>query len=94
MCFLIEGDDLLKKNDTIWDKFSTDNKKEFDNEPIYNKKFLEIKIKSDDDEAADFHDKETPKVGSNQTCLAVIAINSALKKEENYHLQVVSKEFK
>ena len=35
-----------------------------------------------------------PKVGSNHTCLVVIMIDSALKREENYYLQVFLKEGK
>ena len=35
MYFLIENDGLLGKYNTIWDKVSTDIKKEFDREPIY-----------------------------------------------------------
>ena len=38
--FLIENYDLLQKYNTIWDKVSTDIRKEFDSEPVYNKKFL------------------------------------------------------
>ena len=37
MYFLIEDGDLLEKYITIWDKVSTDIKKEFDREPVYNK---------------------------------------------------------
>ena len=40
MYFLIEDDDLLEKYNTIWDKVSSDIKKEFDSEPVYNKKFF------------------------------------------------------
>lgn len=54
--------------DTIWDKVSTNIKKEFDSEPIYNKMFWKTKIKSyrdflliTDTEATDFHSKEIPK---------------------------------
>ena len=32
--FLIEVDDLLEKYDIIWDKVTTDVKKDFDNEPV------------------------------------------------------------
>ena len=32
--------------------------------------------------------KEIPKVGSNHTCWAVINLDSDLKKDENYYLQV------
>ena len=42
--FLIEDDDLLEKDNTIWDKVSADIKKEFDTEPVYNIKVLETKI--------------------------------------------------
>ena len=52
--FLIEDDDVLKKYNTIWDKVSTDIKKEFDSEPVYNKEFLKIKIKPHRDEVTDF----------------------------------------
>ena len=32
-----------------------------------------------------FHDKESSKVNSIYTCLAVISLDSALKKDENYY---------
>ena len=62
--------------------------KKIDNEPVYNKFFLKIKIKSDGDKATGFHDKGIPKVGSNHTCLAVISLDSALKKDGNYYPQM------
>ena len=80
MYFLIEDDDLLEKYNTIWDKFSVEIKKEFDKEPVYKNAFLKTKIKSHGDQVADFYDKKVPKVDSNHTCLAVISMNSALKK--------------
>ena len=57
MYFLIEGDDLLEKYNTIWDKVSADMKKEFDSEPVYNKNFLKTKIKFRSDEVTDSYDK-------------------------------------
>ena len=42
----------------------------------------------------DFYNKNIPKVGSNHTCLAVIDLDSAFKKGENYYLQVFLKESK
>ena len=57
MYFLITNDDLLEKYNNIWDKTSTDVKKELDSDPVYNKEFLKTKIKSYGDEVADFYDK-------------------------------------
>ena len=69
----------------IWDKVSADIKKEFNDEPAYNKNFLKTKIKSHGDEVTDLLDKKIPKLDSKQTCLAVISFDSARKKDANYH---------
>ena len=76
MFFWIKSALILKKN--LIENLST----------IKKKKNLKTKIKSYGDKATDFHDKEIPKVGSNHTCLAVISLDSALKKRENYYPQV------
>ena len=43
MHFLIEDEELLKKYNDIWNKFSNIMKKEFDSEPIYYKMFWKTK---------------------------------------------------
>ena len=88
MYFLIEYNDLLKIYNTIWDKVSADIKKELDSEPIYNKEFLKTKVKSHGDEVKDFYHKQIPKMDSIHTCLAVISLDSTLKKDKNYSPQV------
>ena len=55
---------------------------------------METKTKSHDDEVTDFYGKRIPKVDSNYTCLAVISLDSALKKDDSYYLQVFLKECK
>ena len=88
------SDDLLKKYNTIWDKFLADIKKEFDSKLVYNKIFLKIKVKSSGDEVTNFYDKEILKMESNYTYLAVISLDSALKGDENYYPQIFLKECK
>ena len=89
MYFLTEDDDLLEKYNTIWDKVSADIKKELsDSEPVYNKNYLKHKIKSHGDEVTDFCDKKIPKIDTDYICLAVITLDSAIKKNDNYYLQV------
>ena len=43
MYFLIEDDDFFEKYNIFLDKVSTDIKKEIDNEPVSNKKFMKTK---------------------------------------------------
>ena len=52
--FLIEGDDLLEKYNTIWDKVNANIKQEFDRQPVYHIFFLKTKIKCHGDEVTDF----------------------------------------
>ena len=92
MYFLIKDDDLLEKFNTIWNKVSADIKKEFHSELVHNEKLLKTKIKSHGNEVADFYNKEIPRVDSNHTCLAIISLDSAFKKDENYYPQVFLKE--
>ena len=44
--------------------------------------FLKTKIKSNGNEVTDFYDKKIPEVDSNHTCLAVISLDSTLKKKK------------
>ena len=80
MYFLFEDDDVLEKYNTIWDKVSTDMKNKFDSEHVYKKIFLITKIISHGDEVRDSYNKKIPRVDSNSTCLAVLSLDSALKK--------------
>ena len=81
MYFLIEDDDLLEKYNTICVTSVHILKKEFDSEPINQKKFLKTKIKSYSDQSTDFRDKEIERLvkgGLSHTCLAVITLESTL----------------
>ena len=86
--FLIKDDELLKIYNKNWNKASNSIKKEFDNESIYIKSFLQTKIKSYSDEVANFRDKEMLKVDPNHICLVVILNNFVLTKDENYYKEV------
>ena len=55
---------------------------------------MKTNINCHGDELIDFYDKKIPKLDFNHTCLAVIILDSALKKDDNYHLQVFLKECK
>ena len=44
--FFIENNELLEKQNEIWDKVSNAIKKGFDSESVYSEKYLKTKIKS------------------------------------------------
>ena len=80
MQFLNEDEEPLKKYNDIWSKFSNSMKKTFDSGPIYNKKFLNTKIKSSNDEVKNYYDNEIPEVVFSYTCLTVVLIDFVLKR--------------
>ena len=55
---------------------------------------MKTKIRSYGDEATDFYSSKIPEAGCNYMCWSVLVIDSALKKDENYYLQVLLKECK
>ena len=68
--------------------------KKINSEPVYNKIFLQIKIKCYCDETTDCHNKEMPKVRPNHSSLTIITIDSVFKTDENYYPQVFLKEYR
>ena len=44
LSFLIKGDELLEKYNEILEKVKDNLKKEFESEPVYNEKYLKVKI--------------------------------------------------
>ena len=72
----------MEKCNNIYNKVSTDIKK-IDYEPVFNNFIFKTKIKYCGDEVTYFCDKAIPKIDSNQTCLAVISLGSALSEDGN-----------
>ena len=55
---------------------------------------MKTKIKYHVDEVSDIYRKGIPKVDSNHSCVAVISLDSALRKDENYYTEVLLEECK
>ena len=53
-----DADYKITKHNTIWVKVSTDIKKEFYSEAVYNENYLKIKIKSHGEECSDFYNNK------------------------------------
>ena len=65
MSFLIKDDELLEKYNKIWEKVENSVRKEFDSEPLYNEKYLKVKVKSYNGKIiTNFHNNNKRKEGS------------------------------
>ena len=63
--FLIKDDELLETYKEIWEKLKIVSKKEFDNEPVHNKKYLKAKVKYCNEKInTNFRNNKIPKKGS------------------------------
>ena len=69
MSFLIKDDELFEKYNGISEKVKDTLKKEFDNEPAYNKKYLKGKIRSYNVKInTNFHNNEISREDSQYIC--------------------------
>ena len=76
-------------------KISNIIKKEFDSQPLYNKKCLKTKVKSYNETISiNLHNNKITKEGSQCICLSVILIDSVYRKNKNYYSQVFLEECK
>ena len=92
---LIKDNELLEKYNEIWEKVKNNIKKDFDSEPVYNEKYLKVKIKSYNEKInTNFHINKIPKEGSKFICLSVILINFVFTTGKNYYPQVFLEECK
>ena len=75
MSFQIKNNGLLEKYNEIWEKVTNSIKKEFNSEPVYNKKYLKTRIKSYKGKInTNFLNNKIPKEGSQCIFLSVILI--------------------
>ena len=85
--FLTESDELLEKYSTIWDTVLVSKNNLIASLSI-------IKLFENQNKILWFLLQKIPMVDFNYTFLAVIILDSALKKDENHYLQVFLKECK
>ena len=80
MSFLIKIDKVWEKYEDIWDVIKNKLGIKFHSEPIYEKKYLEAKIREfDGDIKTNFLGNGLPKENMYYTCIACITIDSVIK---------------
>ena len=98
MSFITDNNELLERYTTIWEKISDLVNKKFDSDPVYNNKYINIKIRSyNTDIMTNFHDvdnkdnKLLEKIKAYK-CMSLISLDSIIKINKKYYLQTLFQE--
>ena len=95
MSFLIKDDELAEKYEQIWNVIKTKLKIKFHSEPVYEYKYLKTKVKKYDGMIKkNFLGNGIPKENIHYTSIACITIDSVMKIDEKYFVQVYLEECK
>ena len=88
MSFKTDDKKLFKRYTEIWEKTSNLPGREFNSKPCYDdeendKRYINFKIKIfNDDIAANFHGKETPKRKVAYDCFSLITLDSVIRRND------------
>ena len=95
MSFLIRNEEVGEKFEQIWDAIKNNLKIKFHNEAVYEYKYLKTKVREYDGVIkTNFLGKGIPKENMHYTGIAYITIDSVIKMDERYFLQVYLEECK
>ena len=98
MSFFTNNNGFLERYITIWEIISNLINKKFDSEPVYGSKYINTKIKSDNNDiTTNFHDvddKDTKLPENNKTykCISLISLDSIIKINGKYYPQTLLQE--
>ena len=95
MSFLIKDNEVGGKYEQIWNVIKNNLKIKFHNEPIYESKYLKTKVREYNGMIkTNFLNNSMPKENMHYTCIACITIDSVMKMNKKYFLQVYLEECK
>ena len=81
--FLIKDDNVLNKYNKIWNVIKNKLNIKFHSKPVYNQKYLKVKVKEFDGVIkTNFLGNEVPKENMHYTCIACITIDSVMRMDK------------
>ena len=98
MYFFTDNNEFLKRYTKIWEKISDLIDKKFDSDPVYNNKYINIKIRSyNNDIVTNFHDNDNknnklPEKNKVYKCMSLISLDSIIKINKKYYPQTLLQE--
>ena len=95
MSFFIKDDDVLYKYNEIWDKIKEKLNIKFHSEPIYDKKYIKVKVREYDGMIkTNFLGDKVLNENMRYTCIACLTIDSVVRKNKKNFSQVYLEECK
>ena len=95
MSFLIKNSEVWEKYEDIRDVIKNKLNIKFHSKPIYENKYLKVKVSEfDGNVKTNFLSNNLPKENTYYTCIACITIDSVMKMNKKYYLQVYLEECK
>ena len=87
--FFVRHDNVLDKYNKIWNVIKNKLNIKFHSKPVYNQKYLKVKVKEFDGVIkTNFLGNEVPKENMHYTCIACITIDSVMRIDKKNHPQV------
>ena len=95
MSLMVKDDSVLDKYNKIWNVNKNKLNIKFHSKPVYNQKYLKVKVKEFDGVIkTNFLGNEVPKENMHYTCIACITIDSVMRMDKKNYQQVYLEEFK
>ena len=95
MSFMVKDDNVLDKYNKIWNVNKNKLNIKFHSKPVYNQKYLKVKVKEFDGVIkTNFLGNEVPKENMHYTCIACITIDSVMRMDKKNFPQVYLEEYK
>ena len=92
---MIKDDKICEKHEQIWDAIKNKLAIKFHSKPIYEEKYLKVKVKEfHGEEKTNFLSNGIPKENMHYTCIACITIDSIIKIGKKNYLQAYLEECK
>ena len=95
MSFFIKDDEVWEKYNKIWDVIKNKLGIKFHSEPVYEYKYMKVKVKEFDGVIkTNFLGIDMPKENMHYTCMACIIIDSVMRIDNKNHPQIYLEECK
>ena len=92
--FIVKDDNVLDKYNKIWDQIKEKLNIKFHSKPVYDEKYLKVKVREFDSVVKTNLGNEVPKENMHFTCIACVTIDSVMRMDKKDYPQAYLEECK